>query len=101
MWLTVALATAQEAAAKLVMEVHAELEVLRRDGPTAAQVAAFVETERRAMETERQHNSYWLAAAMEGYVSRRYTGDVGQVVDESNAMWEVRAVHDADDRWDC
>ncbi len=46
---------------ELVDAVFSELETLKLEGPTAAEVQAVTEQERRNRETNRQENRWWLA----------------------------------------
>jgi zinc protease len=57
---SVSFGSAPENAEKLTGAVMEELDKLRRDGPTDADVQAVIETERRDLETSLKTNNYWL-----------------------------------------
>ncbi|MGE0446934.1 MAG: M16 family metallopeptidase [Vicinamibacterales bacterium] len=59
---TVQFGSAPENVDKLVSSVLAELDRLRKEGPTAADVQRVKETEKRDIETAMRQNNYWLGS---------------------------------------
>ena len=57
---TVQFGSSPENAERLTNAVMAEVEKLRRDGPTASEVQVVTETEKRQLETSLRQNGYWL-----------------------------------------
>jgi zinc protease len=57
---TVQFGSSPENAERLTSAVMAEVEKLRRDGPTASEVQVVKETEKRELETSLRQNGYWL-----------------------------------------
>jgi zinc protease len=57
---TVQFGSSPENAERLTSVVMAEVEKLRRDGPTASEVQVVKETEKRELETSLRQNGYWL-----------------------------------------
>jgi zinc protease len=57
---TVQFGSAPENAERLTSVVMAEVEKLRRDGPTEREVQVVKETEKRELETSIRQNGYWL-----------------------------------------
>jgi zinc protease len=57
---TVQFGSSPENAERLTSAVMAEVEKLRRDGPTASEVQVVTETEKRQLETSLRQNGYWL-----------------------------------------
>ncbi|HXE80526.1 MAG TPA: insulinase family protein, partial [Vicinamibacterales bacterium] len=63
--------SAPENADRLVAAVMAEVDRLRRDGPSAADVQAVKEAEKKALEESFRQNQYWLSSLQTMHLLQR------------------------------
>jgi zinc protease len=86
--------SAPENAASLTADVMKQIEKLRKEGPTAAEVAKVVEQERQDLETASKQNGYWLSSLQSSSLIGR---DPLRILERTDALKKVtpESVHAA------
>ncbi|MBI4886542.1 MAG: insulinase family protein [Acidobacteria bacterium] len=83
-----------ENADKLARVVMAELETLRRDGPSEATVQIVKETEKRELETALRQNGYWLNSLQAAHLLGRDPRRIPQRLERTESL-TVENIHAA------
>ena len=91
--ITVQFGSSPDNAPKLTAAVLTEMERLRREGPSASDVASVKETEKRDLETSLQQNNYWLGSLQTMHMLGRDARRINQRIERADSL-SVENVHE-------